>query len=390
MAVLRKYNNKEYDFDAYTKQVMEGFDGWIDPYEVSSTKKEKVRQAVMDLLQHMADDEGSYADLNRINFSTDYANNKGIFKKKVKDSKHYRNATAYLLKVYSGMNPYEEPKPETPTKTKASREWLGKTVLGHLGDASGYTTDAIRSAELKRALQATQNQLKTGDYDYEDQYGNEVLNTWLTDAIDALGTTNDLDDDNTFWGRVGLTNPFLKTPATKTEKYDDPLKTQYIQTHKGTSEEYDQHIAPILNALQVLQQANPKAAEYLKSLVGLEQPTTTKPYYTGEDVVSGTQLSVKNYNSYTPEQQKQLDATLQEVLSKENSTYFEDLHARAFDVSGKKYIVIGSAPLINRGGKNYLYAYDTARQVMVLIPERQITKSQKGGKLLTLRKNIYG
>lgn len=270
MAVLRKYNNKEYDFDAYTKQAIEGFDGWIDPYEVSSTKKEKVRQAMMDLLQHMTDDEGSYADLNRINFSTDYANNKGLFGKKVTNSKHYRNATAYLLKVFSGMNPYEEPKPETPTKTKASREWLGKTVLGHLGDASGYTTDEIRSKELLRALQTTQDQLKTGDYDYEDQYGNEVLNGWLNEAIKALGTTNNLDDDNTFWGRVGLTNPFYKAPITIPEGGNDPLKDLYIK-YGGTNEEWKQML-PILTQLYGM---SPRQYQFLKSLGSDQEQLST-------------------------------------------------------------------------------------------------------------------
>ena len=136
-----KYDGKEYNFDSYKKQAMDNFDSWASERNLSSTRTEKIRQAMLELLQHMTDDERSGADLRRINFSTEYANTKGIFGKNVKDSKHYQNATAYLLGQFNSSTPFQEEKPEEKPKTKVSRQLLGQWLADGLGNTSTYTDE---------------------------------------------------------------------------------------------------------------------------------------------------------------------------------------------------------------------------------------------------------
>jgi hypothetical protein len=50
MGRLYKYDNKEYDFDKFKEGAIGSFDDWIKKYDISDKRKEKIKQAMYDLL----------------------------------------------------------------------------------------------------------------------------------------------------------------------------------------------------------------------------------------------------------------------------------------------------------------------------------------------------
>lgn len=363
MAVRKyKYDGKEYDLDALKKSALSNWQG-----------SDKDYRAMVEILQHMTDDEGSYADLDKINFGTNYATEKGMFGKNRENSKHYKRAVGYLLKQFQGMSPYEEPVVEAPAKTKASRQWLGSTVLNHLGDVSGYTTDEIRGKELLRALQATQNQLKTGDYDYEDQYGNEVLNGWLNDAMGALKTTDNLDDDNIFWGRVGLSNPFTikKNPEQKEEqnnRFDYQYYNALVKSGLLSDDEYNSIYLPKIKE---------KLLGGISKDLGIEQKTN----YSLDDF---DKYFGDWGNSYWKDY---ADVEITKLVEQDKLEGLKPI-THSYNGKKKKYIMVDK-------NDQWVYAYDPEAQgdnKMTVIPITQKTAIQgfkKGGELLKNLRNIY-
>lgn len=199
MAVKKyKFNGKEYDLDAVTKAVLSNWSG-----------SDKDYQAATEILQSMKDDEKSYADLNKINFGSSYAAEKGMFGKDREKSKHYKRATGKIIKQFLAMDPYEEPVVEAPTKTKLGLGVLGNDLKGFIGSTEGLTDEykkkAIREG-YNRAL-AKYKWDQPDLYDIEEGYDLSTLKGYLDQGLESLDTDK-YDDDNYYLSRFGINNVF--------------------------------------------------------------------------------------------------------------------------------------------------------------------------------------
>ena len=200
MAVRKyKYDGKEYDLDALKKSALANWEG-----------SDKDYRAMVEILQHMTDDEASYADLNKINFGSNYATEKGMFGKDREKSKHYKRAVGYLLRQFQGMSPYEEPVVEAPAKAKLGLGVLGNDLKGFIGSTEGLTDEykkkAIREG-YKRAL-AKYKWDQPDLYDIEEGYDLPTLKGYLDQGLKSLDTNDQYADDNYYLSRFGVDNIF--------------------------------------------------------------------------------------------------------------------------------------------------------------------------------------
>lgn len=246
-----KYDGKEYDFDSYKQGAIDDFDSWAQDLNLGKTQTDKIKTAMMELLQHMTDDDKSEATLTRINFGSNYANEKGLFGKNVKDSKHYRNAAAYLLKRFNNSNPYQEAKPAEPSKTKVTRQWVGQQLLDRMGNTTTYTDEQKRNAANKAFLGLSNMLSKTPDaYEFEQGYDLSYFTDLLNNGATAALSNDNFIDDNPYWGELGIANPFYKKAEEKTQKSTvaEQLKQTLISDYGITEEQADQFIPLIQNA----------------------------------------------------------------------------------------------------------------------------------------------
>lgn len=401
-----KYDGKEYDFDSYKKQAIDNFDSWASERNLSSTRTEKIRQAMLELLQHMTDDERSGADLRRINFSTEYANTKGIFGKNVKDSKHYQNATAYLLGQFNSSTPFQEQKPEEKPKTKVSRQLLGQWLADGLGNTSTYT-DEQKRIESARAFNQVLQRLSGPDTDYEVEEGYDLptFRNWLQEGATAAGTNDNFVDDNIYWGRLGITNPFFKPAQEQKPEQMNALqqaKQQWINA--GLSEEqWNQALPTIQNVMAagLLKQfgldndqaqlivppaIKQPAQKETPAIPSQKKPLTTKTFDYGYYASTAKPWIERNISNLNDPKWKDIDAYMAKLVESQlkgekNSNVKPQLKKITFE--GKPYYVVSS---LNTGNNSYVYNPEDKQ--MYLIPKVQsyvVYKKKKGGYLLKLR-----
>lgn len=402
-----KYDGKEYDFDAYKKQAIDNFNG-----------SEKDRQAMLELLQHMTEDSGSYADLNKINFSTNYANERGLFGKNVRDSKHYRRAVGYLLNQFNSSTPYEAPKPEEKPKTKVTREWLGQQLLNHMGNTSTYTDQQKREAANKAfmALFSKLSKSSPDSYEFEDGYDLNYFTDFLNKGAAAMLTDDKFEDDNPYWGELGIANPFVKKTEQKSSqmtalkdyllrlglKEDDwsriiepQIKNSLLKQALG---QYGIDLPQINNVKSPKQGVQPKTPKLPKV-----QDSTKKEedlYLQMKDLIQG---NYRNPNGAIQTNNMNLKGTTWEnidnYMSKLVKTQLSGKASnrnksmlRGIKYEGDTYYALSS---INTGDK--WYAYRPSDNSMHMIPKSKARlisettkyipyKARKGGYLRTLRK----
>ena len=205
MADVRKYkyDGKEYDFDAYKKEALNGIDSWLSGYNISDTRKGKIKQATIQLLERMNQDAGSSASLSGINFSDSYAKEKGDWGKNREDSKHYRNATSYLLSRFNQMSPYEEPKPE---KTKLSKQIIGDELNSLIQSTSALSDDNKITAQIEGINNLiSKYKWDTPDiYDLEEGFDLSTAKTNLDNLKLAIEDRKTFDDDQLGYWRFGV------------------------------------------------------------------------------------------------------------------------------------------------------------------------------------------
>ena len=395
-----KYDGKEYDFDSYKQGAINDFDSWAQDLNLGKTQTGKIKTAMMELLQHMTDDDKSEATLTRINFGSNYANEKGLFGKNVKDSKHYRNAAAYLLKRFNNSNPYQEAKPAEKSKNKLSAEIIGQDILSRIGDISTLSDEYKKKAQTD-AWNYALNKYKwdsPDDYELEGPYTLQELNQFLTEGINAFNT-QDINDDNYYYSRFGIKSPFYKNPVDTQPKQLtilDQAKQQWMQN--GFSEaEWNEALPSVKKMLKagLFKQwgiDNPELVNYklpdntqtkpeeLKTQVKSPKPkdyykTTVVPFVTNN--YNNRESGWGEINSYMVDLiQRQLKGTADEIRPQLKSIN-----------NGQYYIVEG----LNTG--DYLYAYDTKNKKMTFIPKgnkkakKLPISRQKGGYLLKLNNN---
>jgi hypothetical protein len=110
-------------------------------------------QGLTELLRQISADPNATFEAGRINFSGNYANERGAFGKDRKDSKHYTHPTWMILDTLQGMTPYEEPKKE--------KEKISDSII----------TDAIKS------------RLKTGWESLDPEYKNKAISEAINSVL---------------------------------------------------------------------------------------------------------------------------------------------------------------------------------------------------------------
>lgn len=425
MAVRKyKYDGKEYDLDALKKSALSNWQGTDKDY-----------RAMVEILQHMTDDEGSYADLDKINFSSNYATEKGMFGKNRENSKHYKRAVGYLLKQFQGMSPYEEPVVEAPAKTKLGRGTLRDyiTNFGNLNsDSYKGLSEAQRIEVLKDAINKTNNHIKWDNpelYDIEEGYDMNSLKGYLTGLTDAFGTPEQ-DDDAIALHNLGITSPY------QTQQAADTLKTKMLGVWNGlgySAEEFDQRIWPFFQQMAPLlffkqaglgedvykaytefkPETNPDSTTTNNSTLANNPNLVNDPQ---ENYTKNIYPKLPNYMSLSEQEQLDLDKQmipLMRDIYQNMGKYEKEAHpymdiALVNGRSGKSYIVVDNLAFTDSKGHKYLYGYDpehqkkdgTVAEDMVIIPVEEVKQTDdpklvvskaKGGRLSTLRNNnIYG
>lgn len=295
-----KYDNKEYDFEAYKKQAISNFDNWVKNYNLSGSRAAKIKDAMYDLLSHMQSDSISKANLNSITFGGGYVGSKGLFGKKVKNSTHYKNAVAYLLNQFEQSSPYEAPKPEEKQKTKISKESLGQEYLQLLGDTSQLNPEYSKKAQLD-ALTKILNKYKwdiPDEYEFEGGTGEDFKNI-ITNAISAIGNDNGLDDDNYAYYQLGITNPFYVKPKEETETKGSTdinnLLSQAIRDGQIT-EDFARQILPYFSTQQpTVTEPEAPAVKAPETTTATETPSEKEQKIDWDSLITTIKANVDNY-----------------------------------------------------------------------------------------------
>ena len=233
---LYKYDTKDYDLDTIIKNAKAGLDDYISTHKVNESK---FKDAVLDLLDQMRSGNSTSASNKAMTFNNNFAETRpdGLFRDRYKNNRHYTQGVGYLLKVMSNMSPYEEPKPEEKAKTKLSAKIIGQDILDKLGDVSTLN-DTYKKKAQSDAWNYVLNKYKWDSpdlYELEGPHTLQELNTFLTEGINSFNTT-DLNDDNYYYSRFGISSPFYKNPEVVTQPTIlDQAKQQWIQN--GFSEE---------------------------------------------------------------------------------------------------------------------------------------------------------
>ena len=404
-----KYDGKEYDFDSYKQGAINDFDSWAQDLNLGKTQTGKIKTAMMELLQHMTDDDKSEATLTRINFGSNYANEKGLFGKNVKDSKHYRNAAAYLLKRFNNSNPYQEAKPAEPSKTKVTRQWIGQQLLDRMGNTTTYTDEQKRNAANKAFLGVSNMLSKTPDaYEFEQGYDLPYFTGLLNNGATAALSNDNFIDDNPYWGELGIANPFIKAPEKpKVDEFDTwfqsnfgnygisedkkALLKQFILNSKlsqlGLSED---QIQQFNNNPQVVQPATPKPSKQETAPVNTiaTQNIDYNYWKNNESFVKSNIDSFTENNTKWNEIDKNMANLVKLQLQGKAEKYYRPKLV-SVTYNNKKYYSIAS-------GNEKQYVYDPQNGEMYVIPketpkkqEHTMYKKQKGGYLQILKQNNY-
>ena len=235
---LITYGDNQYSFDALQKAVLDNFNGYASKFGYGRNKFMKDYQGLTELLRQIQSDPNVTFEAGRINFSNDYANERGAFGKTRNNSKHYKHPAWMILDTLQGMTPYEEPKAE---KKKVSRAKLQSEFKDLLGVAS---IDDIPKSYRKRILTEALNSLQKrydfsnpNDWEFEENFGADYFNNMFTNARTALDTTETSDDDNYYlYTLFGLNKPTQKEESKSNYEGD---KARFINglVQRGISEE---------------------------------------------------------------------------------------------------------------------------------------------------------
>jgi len=88
--------------------VLDKYNSYASKFGYSKTKFMKDYQALTEMLRQIGIDEGVTFEPGRINFTGDFANEKGLFGKSRNKSKHYSHPAWMIIDTLQGMDPYED------------------------------------------------------------------------------------------------------------------------------------------------------------------------------------------------------------------------------------------------------------------------------------------
>ena len=202
---LIKYNNKDYDFDSLQQTVLNNYDKYARQFGYSRSKYEKDRQGLNELLSQMRSDTGATVDPYQITFSSRWGNEKGAFGKARNKSRHYKNPTWMIIDTLQGMNAYDP----NADKKKINDAFLRKEFQDRISGA-GFED---LNEENKRTVinNAIQHVLGYEDipegYVLEEGFNPKNYYDQLRELQVALGTTDNLSDDQLAYYNLGIANP---------------------------------------------------------------------------------------------------------------------------------------------------------------------------------------
>lgn len=432
MPTLINFEGKQYDADELRKILSTQFENLSSSYNISNTRAGKIQTAGWELLDRILNDPNATVSYSGINYSDQFAKESGQFGKDREDSKHYRNATSEIIKALKSMSAYEKPKlEETSTKTKLGRDTLRDYVtnFGNLNsDSYKGLSEAQRIKVLKDAISKTDNYIKWSNpdlYDIEEGYDMQSLRGYLTGLTNAF-KTSEQDDDAVALHNLGISSPY------QTQQAADTLKTKMLGVWNGlgySAEEFNQRIWPFFQQMAPLlffRQAG-LGDDVYKAYTEFEKANPDSTITNNNTLVNNPNLvndqenytkniypKLPNYMSLSEQEQLDLDKQMIPLMRhiyqnidkyKNESHPFMDI-ALVNGRSGKSYIVVDNLAFTDSKGHKYLYGYDqyqkengTAAERMVIIPVEEIKQKDnpklavskaKGGRLSTLRNNIYG
>lgn len=403
-----KYDGKEYDLDQVIEASKKGLDTYISTHKVNDSK---FRDAVLDLLDQMRAGNSTESSNKTMHFNNNFGETRpdGLFRDRYKNNRHYNQGVAYILNTLSGMSPYEEPKPEEKPKTKLSAAIIGNDIITRLGDTSTLDDSYKRAAE-RDAWNYVLNKYKWDQpdlYEIEGPHTLSELQGFINNGITALGTTNNINDDNYYYSRFGIQSPFYKAPTEQpaTNNPLDTIKQRVLSLGfndsdwnrllpifqaKGLSElGIDNNtIATMINTNEHHSEQPKPSSVQQSSQVRAKNTTTSNQFKINSynDAKAFIQKNIKNlknpnwstvdnYVANLVRQQIQRTASgVRPALKKET-------------IDGNEYYILQG---LNIGQQKY--AYDAKKGEMVVIQPKQSTKVQiysdkKGGYLRKLRNN---
>lgn len=404
-----KYDGKEYDLDQVIEASKKGLDAYISTHKVNDSK---FRDAVLDLLDQMRAGNSTESSNKTMHFKNNFGETRpdGLFRDRYKNNRHYNQGVAYILNTLSGMSPYEEPKPEEKPKTKLSAAIIGNDITTRLGDTSTLNDSYKRAAE-RDAWNYVLNKYKWDQpdlYEIEGPHTLSELQGFINNGIAALGTTNDVNDDNYYYSRFGIQSPFYKSPEqSKTTSPLDEIKQKVLSL--GFDENQWNQLLPIFQAKGLAElgldntaittvvnppikpetaQVKPEAVQAKpETSVNISKPTTNSfkinSYNDAKAFIQKNIKDLKNPNWSTVDNyvanlvRQQIQGTASGVRPA----------LKPETINGKEYYILQG---LNIGQQKY--AYDVKKGEMVVIQPKQSTKVQiykdkKGGYLRKLRNN---
>lgn len=404
-----KYDGKEYDLDQVIEASKKGLDAYISTHKVNDSK---FRDAVLDLLDQMRAGNSTESSNTTMHFKNNFGETKpdGLFRDRYKNNRHYNQGVAYILNTLSGMSPYEEPKPEEKPKTKLSAAIIGNDITTRLGDTSTLDDSYKRAAE-RDAWNYVLNKYKWDQpdlYEIEGPHTLSELKDFINSGIAALGTTNNLNDDNYYYSRFGIQSPFYKSSEQpKATSPLDEIKQKVLSL--GFDENQWNQLLPIFQARGLAELGLDNAAITTVVNPSIKPETTqvkpetvqTKPE-TSVNVSKPTNksFSINSYNDAKTFIQKNIK-NLKNPNWSTVDNYVANLVRQQIQgtASGvrpalKKETIDGNEYYILQGLNigQQKYAYDAKKGEMVVIQPKQSTKVQiysdkKGGYLRKLRNN---
>lgn len=406
-----KYDGKEYDLDQVIETSKKGLDTYISTHKVNDSK---FRDAVLDLLDQMRAGNSTESSNKTMHFNNNFGETRpdGLFRDRYKNNRHYNQGVAYILNTLSGMSPYEEPKPEEKPKTKLSAAIIGNDIITRLGDTSTLNDSYKKTAE-QDAWNYVLNKYKWDQpdlYEIEGPHTLSELKSFINSGITALGTTNNLNDDNYYYSRFGIQSPFYKSAEQpKTTSPLDAIKQKVLSL--GFDENQWNQLLPIFQAkglaelgldnAAITTVVNPSAQPATAQLetvqvkpetsVNVSKPTnksfSINSYNDAKtfiqknikDLKNPNWSTVDNYVANLVRQQIQGTASGVRPALKEET------------IDGEQYYILQG---LNIGQQKYAYHInpDTKKGEMVIIQPKQSTKikiysDRKGGYLKKLRDN---
>lgn len=256
---LIKYNDKDYDFNTLQQTVLNNYDKYARQFGYGRSKYEKDRQGLVEILQQMQKDQSVTVNPYQIEFSDSWNTEKGTFGKPRNKSRHYQNPAWMIINTLQGMDVYN---PDADKK-KINDEFLRKEFQDRIsGVGFENLNEENKKTVINNAISHVLNYENIPDgYILEEGFNPKNYYDQLRALQSALGTTDNLSDDQLAYYNLGISNP---------NKPKEPEQTAEQKAYNEFKEEAYRSYIFNENTIQDLwqQEKKKKEAEFRKRYDG--------------------------------------------------------------------------------------------------------------------------